>query len=131
MVGESDEEVFANLDKLGLNEDEALVLYGAQSKTWSMTRDQSESNARIDNSPIASRGPSVPSAQVEDSDCETEGDVQVCQMRRARTWYHECPTLRARSLEPPSFTHLAPKAEIAAVSNHPVLAADDSRSFFF
>ena len=39
VVDESDEEVFANFD-LDLNEEEALVLYGAQCKTWPMNRDQ-------------------------------------------------------------------------------------------
>ena len=36
----SDEEVFADLNKLDLNDDDAVVLYGAQSKTWSTSRDQ-------------------------------------------------------------------------------------------
>ena len=46
MVGESDEVAFANVDKLDLNEEEAV-----QSRSWLMNP---ESTARIDNSPIAS-----------------------------------------------------------------------------
>ena len=38
MVGESDEEVFANLDKLVLNEDEASVLHGARKETRTEAR---------------------------------------------------------------------------------------------
>ena len=40
MVDKSDEEVFANLDELDMNEEETLVLYGAQPKTCSKNPDQ-------------------------------------------------------------------------------------------
>ena len=45
-------------------------------------------------------------------------------------WDRECPKPpRARLLEPSLFTHFAPKAVVAAVSNHAMLAADDSHNF--
>ena len=48
----------------------------------------------------------------------------------ARTLVRERPKLpRARSLEQSSFTHLVPTAEVAAVGNHAVLAADDGHNF--
>ena len=57
--------------------------------------------------------------QVEDSDCETEGDLQVCQLSQASP---------CESLEPSSFTHLALRAEVAGASNDAVLAADVDRN---
>ena len=61
MISESDEEVFANLDRLDLNKDEALVLCGAQSKTWSVFRYQKES--AIPRERDCRRPPSVPTVE--------------------------------------------------------------------
>ena len=113
MVGQSEEEVFANLDKLDLNQKGALVLCGAQSKTWSMNRDHEQEQRQdrqfIDRLAMTDR------TQVEDSDCEVPNveilDTGVASVPR-RPVHTSCP-----------------EGEVAGVSNHAVLAADVDHNF--
>ena len=113
MVGESDEEVFANEDELDLNEDEASVLCRAESKSWSMNRDQKRQQRKdrqlIDRLTMAvetfgsERKLEVPTARLDAiSECDKCGE--------RRHWYRQFPKPpRARSLELSSFAHLAPE----------------------
>ena len=125
MVGESDEEVFANEDELDLNEDEASVLCRAESKSWSMNRDQKRQQRKdrqlIDRLTIASwrfqlrdwmRSLSVT--------CVESADIGIASF----------PSHHVRDPWSCHPSHILPrKAEVAAVSNHAVLAADDKHNF--
>ena len=55
--------------------------------------------------------------------------ISRCAVVEKVHWFRECPWLPSASSLEPSFTPFDPKAEVAAVNNRAVLAADDDHNF--
>ena len=117
-VGESDEEAFANLDNLDLSEDEAFHVVNESRPDARATH-----GSTTHRSPLDDRRNLRSRTHVDDSDCQTESDFQVC-----RTLVSRVSQATPGQL-PGAITLHTSRPEGQVVSNHSALAADEVTTF--